>query len=47
MLIGDGHQYRVHMEDCIMHMATMPDACIDMSHFSPPSPALQTPSTTI
>ena len=33
-------RYHVHHGDCIEHMATMPDACIDMSVFSPPFPAL-------
>ena len=32
--------YRIVLEDCITHMATMPDACMDMSVFSPPFPAL-------
>lgn len=32
--------WHIHHGDCIEHMATMPDACIDMSVFSPPFPAL-------
>lgn len=32
--------YDVHLGDCIPHMATMPDACVDFSVFSPPFPAL-------
>lgn len=36
----DVESYYVHHGDCIEHMATMPPACIDMSVFSPPFPAL-------
>ncbi len=32
--------YRVHFGDCIEHMATMPDACVDFSVFSPPFPSV-------
>lgn len=32
--------YDVHRGDCIEHMATMPEACVDMAVFSPPFPAL-------
>lgn len=39
MLIN-GDRYAVHLGDCITHMATLPDACFDMSVFSPPFPAL-------
>lgn len=38
-LLGDA-PYRVHLGDCIPHMATMPAECIDFSVFSPPFPAL-------
>lgn len=40
MILPAGSEYHVHLGDCIEHMATMPDACIDMSVFSPPFPAL-------
>lgn len=33
-------EYHVHLGDCITHMATLPAACMDMSVFSPPFPAL-------
>ncbi|NBX24025.1 MAG: site-specific DNA-methyltransferase [Microbacteriaceae bacterium] len=33
-------EYAVHHGDCITHMATLPDACMDFSVFSPPFPAL-------
>lgn len=33
-------EYKIHHGDCITHMATMPSACIDLSVFSPPFPAL-------
>lgn len=38
--ILSGHQWRIAPEDCITHMASMPDACIDLSVFSPPFPSL-------
>lgn len=40
MLLDDDQEYHVHHGDCITHMATMPDASVDMSVFSPPFPAL-------
>lgn len=39
-LLAPDEKYRIHHGDCITHMATMPDACIDFSVFSPPFPAL-------
>lgn len=39
-MIKDGQQWEIVNEDCITHMATMPDACIDFSIFSPPFPSL-------
>jgi DNA modification methylase len=33
-------QWAVHHGDCIEHMATMPEHCMDMSVFSPPFPSL-------
>jgi len=33
-------EYHVHHGDCITHMSTLPRACVDMSVFSPPFPAL-------
>lgn len=40
MLLSSGEPYKIVQEDCIEHMATMPDACIDFSVFSPPFPSL-------
>lgn len=36
----DEKPYYLHHGDCIEHMATMPDACMDFAVFSPPFPAL-------
>lgn len=33
-------RWRVVHEDCIEHMAKMPESCVDMSVFSPPFPSL-------
>ena len=35
-----GAKWYLHHGDCIEHMTTMPDACVDMSVFSPPFPSL-------
>jgi hypothetical protein len=40
VLLKKSENYRVHLGDCIMHMPTMPAACVDCSIFSPPFPAL-------
>lgn len=40
MDILDGKRWKIHHGDCIEHMATMPDACVDLSVFSPPFPSL-------
>lgn len=40
MDILNGKQSHIHEGDCIEHMATLPDACVDFSAFSPPFPAL-------
>lgn len=40
MPLSDGVRYHVEHGDCIEHMAELPDACFDMSVFSPPFPAL-------
>lgn len=40
MLLRPDEEYRIHFGDCITHMATMPEACIDFSVFSPPFPSL-------
>lgn len=40
MLLNDGEQYRIEMEDCIEHMMKMPAQSIDFSCFSPPFPSL-------
>lgn len=39
-LLTDDQEYHVHHGDCITHMAELPNACMDMSVFSPPFPAL-------
>ncbi len=33
-------EWKIHLGDCIEHMPTMPDKCIDFAIFSPPFPAL-------
>jgi DNA modification methylase len=38
--ILQGKKWYVHRGDCIEHMATLPDACVDFSVFSPPFPSL-------
>lgn len=40
MLLAESEKYRVHLGDCIPHMATMSAASIDFSVFSPPFPSL-------
>jgi DNA modification methylase len=40
MLLSHSEQYKIHLGDCIPHMADMPAASVDMSVFSPPFPAL-------
>lgn len=40
MLLSEHQTYKVHHGDCITHMATMPEASVDMAVFSPPFPAL-------
>lgn len=35
-----GKDWHVHHGDCVEHMATLPDACMDMAIFSPPFPSL-------
>lgn len=39
-MIDDTTQYDVHLGDCIEHMPTMPESCIDFAIFSPPFPSL-------
>ncbi len=39
-LLEPNERWRVVQADCIEHMATMPDACVDFSIFSPPFPSL-------
>lgn len=39
-LLKDNERWRLVQADCIEHMATMPDACVDFSVFSPPFPSL-------
>jgi len=40
MLFESNEEYKIHLGDCIPHMATMPPASVDMAVFSPPFPAL-------
>ncbi len=40
MLLNKGQEWHIEPEDCIEHMATMPDKSIDMSVFSPPFPSM-------
>ena len=40
MLLHDDEQYRIALEDCIPHMASMEAESVDMSVFSPPFPSL-------
>lgn len=40
MLLKNNESWRIHEGDCITHMAELPDACVDMSVFSPPFPSL-------
>lgn len=39
-LLKPNERWKLVQADCIEHMATMPDACVDFSVFSPPFPAL-------
>jgi DNA modification methylase len=39
-LLNQDEKWRIVQEDCVTHMATMPDASIDMAVFSPPFPSL-------
>lgn len=39
-MLTESAEYDIHFGDCITHMAEMPTACMDMSVFSPPFPAL-------
>ena len=38
--ILEGKEYLIQLADCVEHMATLPDACIDFAVFSPPFPSL-------
>lgn len=40
MLLSESERYRIVQEDCIKHMATMPEDCVDFAVFSPPFPSL-------
>lgn len=39
-LLPDEQKYHVELCDCIPHIATMPNACVDIAVFSPPFPSL-------
>lgn len=39
-LLKENEQYRIHLGDCIKHMATMPYHSVDFAVFSPPFPSL-------
>jgi len=36
----NGSEWHIEHGDCIEHMATLPDACVDFAVFSPPFPSL-------
>lgn len=38
--LSESTPYHIHHGDCIEHMATMPNACVDLSVFSPPFPSV-------
>jgi len=38
--ILNGKRWKLHHGDCIEHMATLPDACMDFAVFSPPFPSM-------
>jgi DNA modification methylase len=40
MLLKEGQEYRVVLEDCIEHMAKMPAKSVDFAVYSPPFPSL-------
>lgn len=40
MDILQGSKWKLHHGDCILHMAEMPDQCVDFAVFSPPFPSL-------
>lgn len=40
MILQNGERYKVVQEDCIEHMAKMPEASVDFAVFSPPFPSL-------
>jgi DNA modification methylase len=40
MLLEDNERWRVVQQDCIEHMATMPEKSVDFAVFSPPFPSL-------
>lgn len=40
MDVLNGQRWHIHEGDCIPHMATLPDACMDFAVFSPPFPSL-------
>lgn len=39
-LLSDSEEYKIHLGDCIPHMAEMPEASVDFAVFSPPFPSL-------
>ena len=39
-ILNENERWRLVQQDCIEHMATLPDACFDFSVFSPPFPSL-------
>lgn len=40
MLLNPTEEYKIHLGDCIEHMATMPAESVDFSVYSPPFPSL-------
>lgn len=39
-MLANGSKWHIQHEDCIEHMATLPDECFDFSVFSPPFPSM-------
>ena len=40
MLLSANSNWQIIQQDCIEHIHTMPDACVDFTVFSPPFPAM-------
>lgn len=40
MILDPGSTHHIHLGDCIEHMASLPDRCMDAAIFSPPFPSV-------